>query len=112
VFSVAFTDSPASDVVEIFELGARYGYFQKSTIGNKDGTGRTPLYILTRRLAPYFNLDPSGFAGYLFVSSERLREAMHNPARLLRRVKDKGVAEAFGEERQLSLFAADGGVEL
>ena len=104
MFSVAISDEPEADVVDIFELGVRHGYFQKSMIGNKDGTGRTTLYILTRRLAPYFTLDPSGFAGYLFVTNDRLREGMQNPRRLLRRVKSKGVGAAFGEESQLRLF--------
>ena len=104
VFSVAISDEPAPDVVDTFELGVKYGYFQKSTIGNKDGTGRTTLYILTRRLAPYFTLDPSGFAGYLFVTNERLREGMVNPQSLLRRVKSEGVRSVFGEDSQLRLF--------
>ena len=105
VFSVAVSSSPAKDVLEIFELGVKHGYFQRTTIGNKDGTGRTPLYVLTRRLAPYYGLDPSGFAGYLFVSNERLREAMEKPSSLLRRIKDKGIEEAFGEVQQLELFS-------
>lgn len=104
VFSVAISDEPTADVVDIFELGVKHGYFQRSTIGNKDGTGRTALYILTRRVAPYFTLDPSGFAGYLFVTADRLREGIRHPQALLRRVKSKGVAVAFGEEAQLSLF--------
>lgn len=104
VFSVAISDEPKADVVDIFELGVKHGYFQRSTIGNKDGTGRTALYILTRRVAPYFTLDPSGFAGYLFVTTDRLREGIRHPQALLRRVKSKGVAVAFGEEAQLSLF--------
>ena len=104
VFSVAISDAPAEDVVCVFDLGVKHGYFQKSTIGNKDGTGRTTLYILTRRVAPYFKLDPSGFAGYLFVTNDRLREGMVWPARLLRRVKSKGVDEAFGALAQQRLF--------
>jgi hypothetical protein len=103
VFSVAFRDSAAPDVLEIFNLGMTFGYFHRSAIGNKDGTGRTPLYVLTRRLAPHFNLDPTGFAGYLFVTSERLREAIADPDRFLRRVRERGVAAEF-EERQLALF--------
>lgn len=104
VFSIAVSDEPRDDIVDIFELGVRCGYFQKSTIGNKDGTGRTALYILTRRVAPYFELDPSGFAGYLFVTNERLREGMKSPKKLLRRVKKVGVETAFGEEAQQTLF--------
>ena len=104
VFSVAISDDPKADVVDTFELGVKHGYFQKSTIGNKDGTGRTTLYILTRRLAPYFALDPSGFAGYLFVTNNRLREGMLNPQGLLRSVKRKGVGVVFDAESQLELF--------
>jgi len=107
VFSVAFSDTPISEVVDIFELGVRHGYFQKSTIGNKDGTGRSVLYILTRRLAPFFRLDPSGFAGYLFVQSTRLYEAIQKPNSTLRRVRDKGTAAVLGESRQL-IFPFDG----
>lgn len=104
IFSVAISGEPAADVIDIFELGVRHGYFQKSTIGNKDGTGRTTLYILTRRLAPYFVLDPSGFAGYLFVQCSRLREGMVRPQAMLRRIRRKGVEDAFGEEVQLDIF--------
>ena len=104
VLSIAFTDAPQPDVVEIFDMGVSYGYFQKSTIGNKDGTGRTAHYIMTRRLAPYFNLDPSSFSGYLFVTNERLRQAMNNPLNLLRKIKKQGVEGVFDGERQLSLF--------
>ena len=104
VFSVALSDEPGEDVVRVLELGIKYGYLQRSTIGNKDGTGRTGLYILTRRVAPYFRLDPSGFAGYLFVMNDRIRDAMLDPRQLLRRVKRKGVTAAFGEEAQQRLF--------
>ena len=32
VFSVAISDEPKADVVDMFELGVKHGYFQKSTI--------------------------------------------------------------------------------
>jgi hypothetical protein len=94
---------PDREVVEIFDLGVRYGYFHRSSIGNKDGTGRTRLYVLTRRLAPYFSLDPTSFAGYLWVPSEILLSAMENPDALLRKMKHKGV-DAVIDTGQLSLF--------
>jgi len=103
VFSLAFSDVPGQDLEDLFNLGIRYGYFDRSTIGNKDGTGRTSLYILTRRLAPFFFLDPCGFAGYLFVTSARLREAIADPGKFLRAIKQGGVDDAF-EERQMRLF--------
>jgi len=103
VFSIAFSDEPNEDIREVLSLGEQLGYFHVSAIGNKDGTGRTRLYILSRMLAPHFNLDPTSFAGYLFVTSNRVEEAMHNPDALLRRVKKDG-ADSIFEERQLKLF--------
>ncbi len=103
VFSVAFSDRPPQELLELFKLGIQFGYFHRSTIGNKDGTGRTPLYVLTRRLAPHFTLDPTGFAGYLFVTSPPILEGIQDPDPFLRNVKDRGVMQAF-EEGQLMLF--------
>jgi hypothetical protein len=103
VFSVALSDEPDSELRELFQLGVRFGYFQETTIGNKDGTGRTPLYVLTRRLAPYFFLDPTGFAGYLFVASDKIRDGLVDPDRILRRIKSAGVGRVF-DEGQLLLF--------
>lgn len=103
VFSVAISGTPDPEVVDVFDLGVRYGYFHRSSIGNKDGTGRTRLYVLTRMLAPHFNLDPASFAGYLWVTSETLREGMDNPDRVLRKIKKDGVSEYF-ETAQLPLF--------
>lgn len=103
VFSFAFSDSPDREIREILNLGLRWGYFQESTIGNKQGTGRTRLYILSRRLAPHFKLDPTGFAGYLFVTQSQIKEAMHYPRRLLKRIEEEGLGKDF-ESRQFLLF--------
>ena len=103
VFSVAISGAPGPDVVNVLDLGVRYGYFHRSTIGNKEGTGRTQLYILTRRLAPYFKLDPSSFAGYLWVTNDAMRKAMANPESVLRRMRSEGVSRYF-EVSQLELF--------
>lgn len=103
VFSIAFSDDPDEEVKEILELGEHLGYLHKSTIGNKDGTGRTYLYILNRRLTPYFYLDPTSFAGYLFVTNDKIRQALYKPNTLLRNVKTTGTKNFF-EERQLKLF--------
>ena len=106
VFSIAISGNFPSELRGIFELGVRYGYFHRSTIGNKDGTGRTPLYVLTRRLAPYFNLDPTGFSGYLWVTSEVLQKALYNPDRLLRRFKGKRIQQML-DPNQLNLFSGE-----
>jgi hypothetical protein len=105
---VAFHDEPSKELREVLALGKQYGYFHESTIGNKDGTGRTRLYILSRRLAPYFNLDPTSFAGYLFMRSSLLEEAMKNPVAFVRsmekRINKPSIDDDALEERQLALF--------
>ncbi|QJD81710.1 ORC-CDC6 family AAA ATPase [Spirosoma rhododendri] len=84
VFSFAISGYPDPDLIEIINLGIRFGYFHKHTIGNKEGTGRTRLYILSRILAPCFFLDPSSFAGYKFFTSEKLLQATYRPDRFIR----------------------------
>jgi len=79
VFSIALSDSPPEEVMNILELGVRHGYLYEAAIGTKDGRWRTRRFVMTRRLAPLFKLDPTGFSGYLFVTSELLQAAIHNP---------------------------------
>lgn len=103
VFSIAISDVPSTEVERILNLGIQLGYFHSSTIGRKDGKsgGRTKLYILNRRLSPIWTLDPTAFAGYLFVQNRLLETAMIEPFSLLRRLgKDIPYEEAY----QLSLF--------
>ena len=105
VFSIAFSDTPSDEIIEIIRLGIRYGYFHESTIGKKDSVtgGRTRLFILSRRLAPFFNLDPTSFAGYLFLTSRLIEEVMQKPETVLRRIRREGVDDQI-ESRQLPLF--------
>ena len=103
VFSIALSNMPNDDVKAVFRLGVELGYFHQSTIGNKEGTGRTTLYVLNRRLAPNYNLDPTSFAGYLFVTNDSLIQAIYDPQALLRKIDDAGI-DAIFEQRQLSLL--------
>lgn len=103
VFSIAFSNEPDSEVLEIINLGIQYGYFHRSSIGNKDGYGRTSLYILSRRLAPFFNLDPTSFAGYKFVTNDVIREVMYRPQSFLRRMEKRPI-DAYLDDPQRSLF--------
>mgnify|MGYP000291157281 FL=1 len=81
VFSIALSDTPPDGVMRILKLGVRHGFLYEGSIGSKDGRFRTRRFVLSRRLAPMFKLDPTGFAGYLFVTSELLQSAISNPAR-------------------------------
>jgi hypothetical protein len=84
VFSIALSDRADEEVERVLRLGVQEGYLYKTSIGTKSGHGRTARYVLSRRLAPYFSLDPTSFSGYLFVTNENLRRAMSNPKALLR----------------------------
>ncbi|MBL9185764.1 MAG: hypothetical protein JNN17_26690 [Verrucomicrobiaceae bacterium] len=103
VFSIAFSDKLDKEVSETLRLGVEEGYFHESTIGNKEGTGRTKLFVLNRVLAPCFNLDPTSFAGYLFVTNERVKQAMRSPSSYLRDLEKVGHRNFFDSE-QLELL--------
>lgn len=82
VFSIALTNIPDDELKRVFQIGVRLGYLHEATIGNKEGNGRTWLYILNRRLAPSFILDPTGFQGYLFMTNDDLHKAIRTGKRL------------------------------
>lgn len=103
VFSIVVTGGPEIDVERVLRLGIHLGYFHPSSIGNKEGTGRVRLYVLTRRLAPYFNLDPSSFAGYQFFTNRVLRNALDDPDRMLSRIKRHGF-DWVGQDQQTEMF--------
>ncbi len=96
VFSIMISNDTDIDeeISEVLKLGVEWGYLLKSTIGSKEGLGRKPLYILSRRLAPYFKLDVSGFVGNLSVTTDLLKIAFYKPKkfvseRLKNRAKDQ-----------------------
>jgi Cdc6-like AAA superfamily ATPase len=76
VFSIALTNIPDEELKSVFRLGVRLGFFHEMRIGNKDGNGRTLLYVLNRCFAPLFTLDPTGFQGYLFMTNDDLKKAI------------------------------------
>lgn len=103
VFSFALQDDPDKELRKILKMGVETGYFHKSLIGNKMGTGKAQLYIFNRILAPHFKLDPTSFAGYKFVTCDVLKEAMYRPNTIIGRVKSKGV-DGVMDNPQQSLF--------
>lgn len=107
VFSIAISDEMSNDVERIINIGVNLGFFHRSTIGRKDrkSGGRTQLYVMNRRLAPIWNLDPTGFAGYLFLQNAVLADGMENPQSMLRRVEKNGTLHDM-EYHQLNLFDA------
>ena len=106
VFSVAISDKPSNEVLRILDIGLQLGYFHKSTIGRKESgsIGRTKLYVLNRILAPVWNLDPNGFAGYLFLKNDILEEAISNPIRMIAKSRPDKKENQKNENIQISLF--------
>lgn len=98
VFSIALANMPTREIKAVLDLGVQTGYLHSSYIGTKDGAGRTWLYILNRYVSPIFVLDPTSFAGYLFVPNDNIIRAMNTGARV------KEVPTSDDEIYQLSLF--------
>lgn len=101
VFSVALTDNPDKELYDILDMCEQYGYIHKGSIGNKSGTGRNRLYVLSRILAPHFKLDPTSYAGYKFMKSSMLKIALTSTDRFLK-IFEKNLDG--GEASQLDLF--------
>lgn len=78
-FSFALTEEPTKEIEEVLRIGVRNGYLFQGVIGRKEGAGRAPLYVLSRRFAPLFNLDPMGFSAYKFMRNETILELMNHP---------------------------------
>lgn len=105
LFSFALSEEPTRQIEEVLRLGVRYGYLFQGIIGRKEGTGRAPLYILSRRLAPLFNLDPMGFSAYKFLSNYNIELLMNDPERArlsLRR------GRSSQDENQMTIDFSDG----
>ena len=109
MFSIAISDKLSADTERVLKIGVNLGLFHESTIGRKNAVsgGRTKLFVMNRRLAPIWNLDPTGFSGYLFIKNDLLLEAMDDPHKMLRRIaKTKDLSD--NESMQLNLFTLDG----
>ena len=107
VFAVAFSTAPTQNTLEVVERGVRLGYLHPSSVGRKEGLGRTRLYVLSRRLAPYFNLDPSGYVGYKFLTEEFVKSAMVKPEATIRLLRTRGPKVASEGAEQLTMFSEE-----
>lgn len=102
VFSFMLATEPSTKLQKVLDLGVEWGYLQQKYIGDKEGLGRKPQYILSRRLAPFYKLDASGFAGNLSVTSEHLELACMAPDAFVRERLAASPSEPKAE--QLPLF--------
>ncbi|MCU0118926.1 hypothetical protein N8H74_11725 [Pseudomonas sp. B2M1-30] len=104
VFSFVISDNPPKELEEILKMGVKFGYLYEDATGNKTGMGRTKLYVLSRRLAPAFKLDPMGFSNYLSLKSGFLLEVSENPSKFVNRLRKYGPEKVLIESPQMSLL--------
>lgn len=104
VFSFSISGEASSEIKLLLQLGVINGYFYKDSIGDKTGMTRNTLYVLTRRLAPAFSLDPTGFSGYLTITNDILLSIAENPKNYMNRLRKKPVEEVLKESPQISLL--------
>ncbi|MFH0233857.1 hypothetical protein ACGRPC_10325 [Vibrio diabolicus] len=92
-FSFVISDSEniSEELNQVIHLGIQEGLLFESYVGTKEGFGRTKLYVMTRRLAPYFNLDPMGFSGYKSLQSHFLHQAINEPKSFINSLKNRGI---------------------
>lgn len=103
IFSFAISGYVEPELQGVIDLGVRLGYFHRSIIGKKNGTGKTRLYILNRLLAPSFLLDPTSFAGYKFFTSDKLMRAMTKPDAFINEMSKVNENEEENEVMQTKL---------
>jgi hypothetical protein len=105
LFSFALTDEPTEEIEDVLRLGVRYGYLFQGIIGRKEGTGRAPLYILSRRLAPLYNLDPMGFSAYKFLPNDTIKLLMNEPDKARLSLRRRRTSQ---DESQIMIDFEDG----
>ncbi|TCB60960.1 ORC-CDC6 family AAA ATPase [Acinetobacter terrae] len=102
LFSFTISGDSAS-LKPILKLGVEHGYFYTDVRGSRDGLGTEVKYVLTRRLAAAFNLDPIGFSGDKSLSANKLLELCVNPKSYTSKLRKIGI-DALEENGQISFF--------
>ncbi|WP_313659392.1 hypothetical protein [Acinetobacter variabilis] len=83
LISFMLTKNPSPELQEILDLAIEWGYLNLGSIAKKEGIGRNQLYTLNRRLAPYFRLDPSGYAAHMSITPDLLELATTSPTQFV-----------------------------
>ena len=102
VFSFMVTNPLSPDIQSVITLAIEWGYLSMKSIARKEGAGRNISYTLNRRLAPYFKLDPSGYAAHLSLTPEHIKLATEDPQRFVReRLRDNEADMGKQNEQRL-----------
>ena len=89
----------------VLQLAEQNDYLQKSFYSGKNRKSVEEWYLLSRRLAPFFKLDPTALKGRVAFSSYDIQMAMNNPDRFVKEKIDKLRKNQLDENNvQLELF--------
>ena len=104
VFSFSIKQSEKLNIRErrVFQLAEQNAYLQKSFVMLKNGAAVEEWYLLSRRLAPFFRLDPTALKGRLEISSKDIDLAMSDPDAFVMKKINSNVLP-----NQLSIFDDD-----
>lgn len=85
IFTFIIKDSKnlSDEYNKMLEFGVSYGYLKKVSSSSKQGGGSYPRYILSRRLAPAFKIDPTSIKGKIELSSNDVELACIKPLQFL-----------------------------
>lgn len=105
IFSIMVNGEMDDALQRVFQLGVEWGYFQRSTAPSKEGYGRQYRFVLSRRLAPYFKLDASSYAGQLSITVDDLKIACTDSDKFVKLRMAK--LQADQEADQIDIFNMD-----
>lgn len=110
IFSFSISDpSKLSDELRvILDLATSYSYLQQSTVTGKNSGIREELYILNRKLSPYYRIYTGALKGRVFFSASDLQLAITSVGEFLKRTKPQSRSIADNEGEQISMFVNTG----
>lgn len=89
----------------VLQLAEQNDYLQKSFYSGKNRKSAEEWYLLSRRLAPFFKLDPTAIKGRVAFSNFDIQMAMNDPDRFVKVKIDKLRKKQSDENNiQLELF--------
>lgn len=107
IFSFTIRDEEQLDYEfrKVLQYAEQYDYLQKSFYSGKNGKVTENWYLLSRRLAPVFKIDPTALKGRVSFSVYDIQLAMRNPGEFVKRKIDKlNKSMQNKESYQISLF--------
>lgn len=88
----------------ILNLATMHSYLQKSTISRKDSGIREEWYLLSRRLAPAYNLYTGAIKGRVMFSPEDLELAISSTNEFMKKRQAQSRKQYEVTENQITLF--------